>query len=177
MYEILTLIRQRRFVVLKNHRRKKEKMMNNLPLMFHATLGLFFILGTLWIFVDTLNVNENNIARIRALSLGVAVVMWLAYLVGGYWYVLYYTPEKDIILKGPWPFAHDFFMETKEHLVFMIVMLATFLPILASNDFLRSKGVRSLMLWVAGLMIVIGIAMEGAGAIISIGAKIALLPS
>jgi hypothetical protein len=103
--------------------------------------------------------------------------MWLAYLIGGYWYVTQYAPEKALILKGPWPFAHNFFMETKEHVVLMIVLLATFLPILASNDIVRNKGARSAMLWMTGLMTVMGIAMEGAGAIISMGAKIALLPN
>lgn len=151
--------------------------MDNFTLMLHATFGLLFILACLWVFVDTLNVSEANVARIRNLSVGVAVLMWATYLIGGYWYVTSYAPEKALILKGPWPFAHGFFMETKEHVVLMVVLLATFLPVLASNDMIRNKGVRSLMLWVTGLMIVIGISMEGAGAIISMGAKVALLPN
>lgn len=151
--------------------------MGNFILMFHATFGLLFIMGSLWIFVEVLNANEGNAIRVRKLSLGVTALMWLAFLVGGYWYVTAYAPEKALILKGPWPFAHNFFMETKEHLVLMIVLLATFLPILASNDLLGNKGVRSAMLWVTGLMVAMGVAMEGAGAIISMGAKIALLPS
>lgn len=150
--------------------------MSNLILMLHATFGLFFILVSLWIFVDVVNINEGNAARVRSLSLGVAALMWLAYLIGGYWYVTSYGAERELILKGPWPFAHNFFMETKEHVILMLVLLATFLPILSSNDILHSKGVRSVMLWVTGLMIVIGISMEGAGAIISMGAKLALLP-
>lgn len=150
--------------------------MSNFILMLHASIGLLFILGSLWIFVDVVNINDGNAARVRILSLGVAFLMWLAYLVGGYWYVTSYSPEKELILKGPWPFAHHFFMETKEHIVLMLVLLATFLPILASNDILHSKGSRSAMLWVTGLMVVIGISMEGAGAIISMGAKLAVLP-
>jgi hypothetical protein len=151
--------------------------MTNLILMLHATLGLLFIMGSLWIFVDVLNINDGNISRVRTISQGLAALMWMAYLVGGYWYVTFYAPEKALILKGPWPFAHEFFMETKEHVVLLLVLLASFLPILASNDIVHGKDVRSLMLWVAGLMTFIGISMEGAGAIISMGAKIALLPS
>jgi hypothetical protein len=151
--------------------------MGNFILMLHATFGLMFIMGSLWIFVEVLNANEGNAVRVRNLSKGVAAMMWLAFLIGGYWYVTSYAPEKALILKGPWPFAHDFFMETKEHVALMILLIATFLPILASNDFLGNKGIRSLMLWVTGLMVVIGVAMEGAGAIISMGAKIAVLPS
>ncbi len=150
--------------------------MSNVILMFHATFGLLFILANLWVFVDTLNVNEANHARIKALSFGVAALMWLAYLLGGYWYVIFYPAEKAMILKGPWPFAHHFFMETKEHVLFMLVLLATFLPIVASGNLLHSKSSRSVVLWVTGLMVVLGIGMEGAGAIISLGAKVALLP-
>jgi hypothetical protein len=150
--------------------------MSNSVLMLHATLGLLFIMGSLWIFVDVLNINDGNASRVKMISRGLAALMWLVYLVGGYWYVTSYAPEKALILKGPWPFAHDFFMETKEHVVLLLVLLASFLPILASNDIVHRKDVRSLMLWVAGLMTIIGISMEGAGAIISMGAKIALLP-
>jgi hypothetical protein len=42
-----------------------------------------------------------------------------------YWYVVLYPTDKAIILKGPWPFAHEYFMETKEHLVIMLLMLVT----------------------------------------------------
>jgi len=150
--------------------------MSRIILMLHATFGLLFILANLWVFVDTLNVNEANQARIRTLSFGVVAFMWLAYLLGGYWYVVYYAAEKALILKGPWPFAHNFFTETKEHVIFMLVLLATFLPIATSGNLLRNKSSRSVVLWVTGLMVVLGIGMEGAGAIISMGAKLALLP-
>jgi hypothetical protein len=156
---------------------KGGNIMANFTLMLHATFGLLFIMGSLWVFVEVLNINEGNAARVRTLSSSIAAFMWLAYLVGGYWYVTQYAPEKALILKGPWPFAHTFFMETKEHVILMIVLMATFLPILASNDVVHNKGIRSLMLWTTGLMTVIGIAMEGAGAVISMGAKIALLPN
>lgn len=150
--------------------------MSNVILMLHATFGLLFVLASLWVFVDTLNVNEANEARIKVLSFGVAALMWLAYLFGGYWYVVYYASEKAVILKGPWPFAHSFFTETKEHVLFMLVLLATFLPVVTSGNSLRSKSCRSVVLWVTGLMVVLGIGMEGAGAIISLGAEVALLP-
>jgi hypothetical protein len=150
--------------------------MSNVILMVHATFGLLFILANLWVFVDTLNVNVANQARIRTLSFGVAAFMWLAYLLGGYWYVVYYAAEKAAILKGPWPFAHNFFMETKEHVLLMLVLLATFLPIVTSGNLFGNRSSRSVVLWVTGLMVLLGIGMEGAGAIISMGAKLALLP-
>ena len=150
--------------------------MSNVILMAHAMIGLLFILANVWIFVDVLNANEASYKRVKQMSLAVAIFMWLAYLAGGYWYVAYYAADKALILKGPWPFAHNFFMETKEHILFMLVLLATFLPIVTWGNSLRTRSTRSLALWVVGLMVVIGIGMEGAGAIISMGAKVASMP-
>jgi hypothetical protein len=144
-------------------------------LMTHVLFGMMCILASVWLFVDVLNASEKNQGRIKAVSLAVAVFMWLAYLVGGYWYVVFYAADKAVILKGPWPFAHNFFMEMKEHVVIMLLLLTTFLPIAASNNLAVNRAARSLMLWVVGLVVLIGVAMDGAGAIISIGVKVGIL--
>jgi len=145
-------------------------------LMLHALLGMLFILAAGFVYVDVLNVNEGNVARIKLMSQVVAGLMWLTYFIGGFWYVVHYAPEKGYILKGPWPFAHDFFMETKEHVLMALLLLATLLPIAATNDLLGSKAARKLVLWITVLLVVTGVGMEGAGAIISMGAKVSLLP-
>lgn len=149
---------------------------NELVLMMHVGFGMLCIVTSVWVFVDALNASEANQARIRAMSLAVAAFMWLAYLVGGYWYVVYYATDKAFILKGPWPFAHNFIMETKEHVILMLLLLTTLLPIAASNNIASNKAARSVVLWVAGLIILIGMAMDGSGAIIGMGAKVGLLP-
>jgi hypothetical protein len=101
--------------------------------------------------------------------------MWLAFCIAGYWYVVFYKVDKAIILKGPWPFAHSFFMETKEHLVIMLLLLVTYLPIAASNNLAANKDARRVVLCVAGLIALIALMMEGEGAIIAMGVKVALL--
>ena len=78
-------------------------------------------------------------------------------MIGGYWYVFSYKADKAIILKSPWPFAHSFFMETKEHLVILLLMLATYLPIAAAGHLLANKDAR------------------GEGATIAMGVKAGLL--
>jgi hypothetical protein len=145
-------------------------------LMVHVGFGMLCIVASVWVFVEALNVNENNVTRIRKISLAVAAFMWLAYLFGGYWYVFYYGTDKAIILKGPWPFSHSFFMEMKEHVVLMLLLLATYLPIAAANKLATSKAARKVVLWVSGLIALVGMAMDGSGAIISMGVKVALLP-
>ena len=152
--------------------------MSNFPdviLMTHVLFGMLCIVTSVWVFVDVLHASEANQARIRTMSLAVALFMWLAYLIGGYWYVLYYSADKALILKGPWPFAHDFFMEMKEHVALMLLLLATFLPIAASNNLYSNKSARSVVLYVAGLIALIAMALDGSGAIIGMGAKVALL--
>jgi hypothetical protein len=104
-----------------------------------------------------------------------AVFIWLTYIVGGYWYVMYYGADKAIIKAGSWPFAHDIFMETKEHVFFMVLLLATFLPIAAAGEIVKKAGPRVVVLWSSGLVVLMALAMEGAGALISMGAKVALL--
>jgi hypothetical protein len=128
------------------------------------------------VFVDVLNVSEANLARIRMMSIAVAVFMWLAYLIGGYWYVTYYAADKAFILKGAWPWAHKFFMEMKEHVALGLLLLATYLPIAAAGNLAGNKSARTLVLWVVGLTVLIGVAMDGSGAIIGVGAKVGLLP-
>jgi hypothetical protein len=150
-------------------------MDNNVLLLIHPALGGLAMLSALWVFVDTLNVSEASLSRIKNISILCAVLMWLTYIIGGYWYVVYYAPDKAIIKAGPWPFAHGFFMETKEHVFLMLLLLATYLPIAASGNLVTSKAARKVVLWVAGLIVPISLSMEGSGAIISIAVKIGLL--
>ncbi|MEW5774899.1 MAG: hypothetical protein AB1916_15385 [Thermodesulfobacteriota bacterium] len=149
--------------------------MSTLVMMSHALLGVLFIFTSVWFFVEALNATPENQARIRAAARLAAALMWLTYLAGGWWYVLHYGADKALILKGPWPFAHEFFMETKEHVLLMIVLLATYLPLATAGvDLSQNRSARTLALWVAALMVGLGLAMDGAGAIISLGAKLAL---
>ena len=150
--------------------------MSEVLLMTHVGFGMLCIVSALWVFVDTLNAEEKNRGRIARVSLAAAVFMWLAFFIGGYWYVAAYSADKAFILKGPWPFAHKFFMEMKEHVALILLLLATYLPIAASNDLVSNSAARRLVLWVAGLTVVLGVVMDGSGAIIGMGAKVALLP-
>ncbi len=141
----------------------------------HVFFGVACLITAVWVFVDTLHASATNQARIRKMSWAAAVAMWLAFLFGGYWYVSSYKVDKAIILKGPWPFAHNFFMETKEHLVIMLLLLATYLPIAASDSLMSSKAARQVVLWVAAMLAVAALMTEGEGAVIAMGVKVALL--
>jgi len=149
--------------------------MNEILLMFHVLFGVACIITAVWLFVDVLHANEANLHRIRRLSWAAAIFMWLAFLIGGYWYVVFYPADKAIILKGPWPFAHSYFMETKEHLVIMLLLLTSYLPIAAVNDLAANQEARRLILWVLAVIALLGLMIEGHGAVIAMGVKVGLL--
>lgn len=149
--------------------------MKEIILSTHALSGVMCMVAAVWVFVDVLNANEANLGRIRWISGAAAAFMWLAFLAGGYWYVVYYPADKSIILAGPWPFAHDYFMEAKEHLVIILLMLATYLPIVTANNVAASRSARRLALCVAALVAVLALMMDGHGGIIALGVKLGLL--
>jgi len=150
-------------------------MDNNTLLLIHPALGGLATLAALWVFVDTLNGSEASWSRVKKASIICAVLIWLTYFTGGYWYVRYYYTDKAIIKSGPWPIGHGFFMETKEHVFLMLLLLATYLPIAASNNVSASKSAQKVLLWVSGLIVPVSLSMEGSGAVISIAVKLGLL--
>jgi hypothetical protein len=132
-------------------------------------------MAALWVFVETLSASAESAKRIQTAALLGAVCMAAAWIFGGYWYVLFYPADKALILKGPWPFAHNLFMETKEHLFFVTAILAFLLPITTREKLYANPTAKKLVLSVAGLIVVTGLAVEGAGAVISHGVKVDLL--
>src|ERR1700682_2398496 len=131
-------------------------MWNELILLAHPTFGALGILAGVWVFVEVLNARESNQGRSHVASLATAGFIWASYLVGGYWYVTSYYADKARIVAGPWPFAHNFFMETKEHIFLLLLILATFLPIAAYNNLASSRGARTLVLWSSAFVVLIG---------------------
>ena len=143
--------------------------------MAHVFFGVACVLASGWVFVDTLNVRDTTLGRIRLVSRAAAVFMWSNFLLGGYWYVVFYKVDKAIILNGPWKFAHNFFMETKEHLVITLLLLVSYLPIAAANNLAANRDARRLVLFVAAPVALLALFMEGEGAVIAMGVKIGLL--
>jgi hypothetical protein len=66
-------------------------------------------------------------------------------------------------------------METKEHLFFLTLILALYLPIVAADKLYANAMARKMTLCVALSIVVTGMAIEGAGAVIDHGVKVALL--
>lgn len=150
--------------------------LHEIILMLHVALGLACLLGSVWVFVEVLNASPANLGRIRTASRSVAAVMWLSIIVAGYWYLTFYGADKRVILAGPFPPSHDFFMESKEHLVITLLLLATYLPVAAGNNLTENPTARRLVLWVAALTALLALAADGMGGIIALGVKLGLMP-
>jgi hypothetical protein len=146
-------------------------------LLAHSTFGVLGTLCALWVFVEALNAREENAGRIRRAAELTTVCMVVTWMLGGYWYLHFYPADRALILSGPWPFAHTLFMETKEHLFFIVAILSLYLPIAAKDKLFANKNSRKMVMCVAMLIVLTGLAMEGSGAIINHGAKVALLHS
>lgn len=151
--------------------------MSDIILLAHPIFGVLGIILAVWVFVDALNASPSNAARIRNAAYAVTVFIVLAWVLGGYWYVYYYAADKAVILGGPFPWAHNLIMETKEHLFFVTLILALLLPVAARANLAANKSARTMVLTVAALVVLSGLAVEGAGALINFGAKAALAAS
>jgi len=143
-------------------------------LFLHPTFGVLGLLAAAWVFVEALNARDENRRRLWLASLAVAICFVLAWVFGGWIYVVLYHTDKALILDGPYPRAHSFFMETKEHLFFIPLILALYLALVARLCVDVDRAARAMVLVVAGLIVLDGLALEGAGAIINWGAKSAL---
>ncbi len=87
-------------------------MWKELMTMPHVIFGVFGILFALWVAVEAANSSEANQRRLKLASIGTTLFLWLTYLIGGWWYVVYYgaavsNSDKSIILAGPWKWSHS----------------------------------------------------------------------
>ena len=156
-------------------------MWKELMTMPHVVFGVFGILFAVWVAVEAANSSEANQNRLKLASIGTTLFMWLSFLIGGWWYVAYYgvavsNSDKSIILAGPWKWSHSFFMEAKEHIFFMLLLLSILLPIVTfHNQVFKDKKIRNLTIVIALTIVLLGMGMEGFGAMISKGVKMSLM--
>lgn len=156
-------------------------MWKELMTLPHVVFGVFGIIFAVWVAVEAANSSEANQNRLKLASIGTTLFMWLSFLIGGWWYVVYYgvavsNSDKSIILAGPWKWSHSFFMEAKEHIFFMLLLLSILLPIVTfHNQVFKDKKIRNLTIVIALTIVLLGMGMEGFGAMISKGVKMSLM--
>jgi hypothetical protein len=144
-------------------------------LLAHAAFGVTGCLAAIWVFVEALNARPANGVRIQTAAQVVAVMHGRRMALRRILVRSLLSRGKGTNSPGPWPFAHNVFMGTKEHLFFVTAILAFLFPITARENLYSNSAARALVLSVAALIAITGLAVEGAGAVIDHGVKLALL--
>ncbi len=138
-------------------------------IMVHVLFGVLGIILAVALLVYVLNAEREEHPQDPQPEPYTALSMILSYVIGGWWYVIHYPAERAIIRAGQWSWAHTFFMEWKEHVFFALLFLSILLPIIAYRNDLMVPENRKLLLVATLLVVLIGLAVDGSGAIISRG--------
>lgn len=147
-------------------------------LLVHPTFGVFAILAALWVFVEAYRLDERRLRRMKIASLAVAGFALLAWLSGGLWDSFFYGADREIMRKGSWAFVGDTAMAMKEHLIAVVLLLALYLPILAfATDLRREQSTRLAVMTASAFVVLLGLAMEGAGAILAASVRVGMTAS
>ncbi len=144
----------------------------------HAFIGEAGAMAFLWVMIEFWNPSPERIKRAKIVATIGVILLFLSWLVGGYYYVNYYGDNvKPIIKAGPQPWAHAVFTETKEHIFLFLPFLAlvNYLVIKKySKDAAENKDIRKSIMLLSLLIFLLALSMAGMGYIISSGARAAL---
>jgi hypothetical protein len=149
---------------------------SDLVLLAQPTVWMLGILAAFWVYVEAINASLANEWRIRLLSEITALLIIAVAVLGGYWAGLLHTPGPAVVIKGQWPWAGKIVMAAKENLFFIPLLLALYLPMIASKDITRIPGARAVVMVTAGLIVLGGLAIQGANSLANSGAKAAMAP-
>ena len=149
--------------------------MVNLLVATHAVIGILAIFAFLLVFVELLDSKEKTAKRVKAFALIGTILIFVSWVVGGYYYVTYYgTDVKPLIKEGASPWIHSVVMETKEHVFLFLpflAILATGMIFSSNAELLKNHKTKLAVLMLCALIILIGLAITGMGFLISTGAR------
>jgi len=147
-------------------------------LVFHVLLGTLGSSAALWALVDLKNIQSGSASRIAKASLAEFLFTMGSFIAGAWFYILYYPEEKQIILNGPTPEAHTFFMEVKEHIFFILLLLSIYLFIITRNLSVNTdQSQLRIIKIVLRSIFIMGFVMIAFGEFIDMGVKSGLLKS
>jgi len=137
----------------------------------HVFFGLFAILASTAL-ASIIYTGSTNKKLINILAIATALFVWISWFSVINVYTVEYAADKAVILKyQETALAHEFGMETKEHIFYSGLFLATLLPILSYTIDINKQVNRRLIFWIAIAIVIGGIIMEMLGGWISIAAK------
>ena len=139
-------------------------------LAIHVIIGLIGVIACAGVWINMLKRNPS--LKFLKWSSAVGFISFIvSWFIGGYYYAIYYGKTvKPLIMKGPYPWAHSFFMEAKEHIFLFLPFLAValFIALLMLGERIEAEApLKKALTWLAGVIVVLGISMALSGIIIS----------
>lgn len=140
----------------------------------HIVLGLIAIgmLYAVWMGLLKKHINYRFLLWAAWTS---ATSFFLSWFSGGYYYVVHYgNAVKPLIKAGPYPWAHSFFMEAKEHIFLFLPFCALVIALtisLLGPKITEYGGIRRWLTILSAITVCIGIAITLAGVVISGAAR------
>jgi len=137
----------------------------------HVFFGLLALLSSTAL-ISIIQIGSTNKRLIKILAIATSLFVWFAWFTVIPVYTISYAADKAVIVAYPQTApAHEFGMETKEHIFYTGLFLAMLLPILAYTVDIEKSWNRKLILWSAIIILIGGIIMEILGGWISVAAK------
>jgi len=140
----------------------------------HVALGELALLFIIWMLVEVAwGPIKGGVLRAKIASLTGTILVFLHWVVSGWYYVVYYSPDvKPAIKAGSWSWAHLIVMESKEHIFLFIPFLMFLLLFLVwkyGGKLKEERGLRfsifalgAVVLAIFGLMILSGFLISSA---------------
>lgn len=149
-------------------------MTHEFLLLAHVTFGVIALICAGAIGFETYLTKVWS-HRKQLLSWIVLFTLTISMILGGFWYLTEYQSNKIITVAGPAPWAHKIVMETKEHWFFILMLAALLLPFAVKDEKRRNgQGGQGIVMILSIIIFSLGMAMEGMGAIISMGVRLGL---
>lgn len=139
-------------------------------LISHVIFGLLGIIAFYGVWMGLMK-RVISLKFLRQFSFLGFIFLMLSWLTGGYYYVIYYGKAvKPVIKSGQFPWAHLIFMEAKEHIFLFLpfLSLVTFAVLMFLGRRLeKNPALKRSLIWLAGVIVVLGIVITLSGMIIS----------
>ncbi|MGF1573369.1 MAG: hypothetical protein ACFCU1_09885 [Sumerlaeia bacterium] len=150
-------------------------MIQEFPLLAHVAFGVFGIFTAFAVAVESYLLPKGSTRKVN-LAFLTLFFMGGALIFGGYWYLVEYPANKEFILTSSAPWAHKVVMEAKEHIFFLIMMLAVLLPISTLDELRRAPGTKAqhITFVISSAIVLLGLMMEGMGGMISLAVRLGL---
>lgn len=148
-------------------------MDRNLIFLVQPVFGVLAAIAATWTLVEVLNSAEEGLRRAGTAALTAAALIWLSAAAATFLHFKVYGSVKGA--ADSWVFAHGYVVAVREHLFILLVLAASYLPIVVCGGHLIvNRGARSLAITVSALVAVLALGIETLGALVDIETRSAL---